>query len=78
VDTAPSETTRAGEIAIGTSQTGTVTAVVAVMSIFSKNRCKLQSASSGNKKPFFQKDRKIPADQETFLKNQEKARYQRK
>ncbi len=35
-DTAPSETMRADEIAIKTAKTGTVTVVVAVMSIFSK------------------------------------------
>jgi hypothetical protein len=35
-DTAPSETTRADEIAIETAKTSKVTAVVAVMSIFSK------------------------------------------
>jgi hypothetical protein len=35
-NTAPSETTRADEIAIKTAETGKVTAVVAMMSIFSK------------------------------------------
>jgi hypothetical protein len=60
-----------------------VTAVVAVMSIFSKKRCKLLSVICGNKKPSFQKaertdfPEKIPADREAFLKNQEKARYPR-
>jgi hypothetical protein len=53
-----------------------VTAVVAVMSIFSKKRCKLWSANLGNEKPSQQKrqkepifQRKIPADQEALLKN---------
>jgi hypothetical protein len=61
-------------------QTGKVTAVVAVMSIFSRKRCKLQSANLGNEKPSCQKAetanfwRKINADQEALLKNQEKAR----
>jgi hypothetical protein len=40
-NTAPSETTKADEIAIKTAKTGKVTAVVTVMSIFSKKRCKL-------------------------------------
>jgi hypothetical protein len=60
-----------------------VTAVVAVMSIFKKkkaNRRVLISEMRGllpkrRKEPIFQ--RKIPADQEALLKNQEKARYQR-
>ncbi len=83
VDTALSETLKADEIASETAKTGKVTAVVAVMSIFKKKRCKLRSASLGNER-FFAKRRKepifwrkIPADQEAFLKNQEKARYQR-
>jgi hypothetical protein len=50
-DTAPSETTRADEIVIGIAKTGKVTAVVAVMSNFSKKRCKSQSANLGNEKP---------------------------
>ncbi len=57
-DTAPSETTRADEIAIKTAKTGKVTVVVAVMSIFSEKRCKLRSANCGNKKPSCQKGRK--------------------
>jgi hypothetical protein len=55
VNTAPSETTKADEIAIKTAKTGKVTAVVAVMSIFSRKRCKLRSANLGNKKPSHQK-----------------------
>ncbi len=35
-NTAPSETTRADEIAIETAKTGKVTAVISVMSMFSK------------------------------------------
>jgi hypothetical protein len=54
-NTAPSETTRADEIAIKTAKTGEVTAVVAVMSIFSEKRCKLRSAYRGNEKPSCQK-----------------------
>ncbi len=74
VDTAPSQSTRANEIAIETAKSGKVTAVVAVMSIFSKNRCKLRSTNCKNEKPSCQKveranfPEEISADQETFLK----------
>jgi hypothetical protein len=74
---------KADEIAIKTAKTGKVTAVVAVMSVFSKKRCKLQSANLRNEKLLAKRRkeqifrRKIPADQEAFLKNQEKARYQK-
>ncbi len=54
-NTAPSETTRADEIVIETAKTGKVTAVIAVMSIFSKKRCKLRIANHGNEKPSCQK-----------------------
>ncbi len=54
-NTAPSETTKADEIAIETAKTGKVTAVVAVMRILSKKRYKLQSANLGNDKPSHQK-----------------------
>jgi hypothetical protein len=55
VDTALSETTKADEIASETAKTGKVTVVVAVMSIFSRKRCELQSANLGSKKPSHQK-----------------------
>ncbi len=54
-NTALSETTKADEIASETAKTGKVTAVVAVMSIFKKKRCKLQSANLRNKRPSCQK-----------------------
>jgi hypothetical protein len=54
-DTALSETTKADEIASKTAKTGKVTAVVMVVSIFKKKRCKLQSANLGNKRPSCQK-----------------------
>jgi hypothetical protein len=54
-DTAPSETTRADEIAIETAKTGKVTAVVEVMSIFRKKRCDSRSAKLRNEKPSCQK-----------------------
>ncbi len=43
------------KIAIETAKTGKVTVVVAVMSIFSRKRCKLRSANLGNEKPSHQK-----------------------
>jgi hypothetical protein len=54
-NTALSETTKADEIAIETAKTSKVTAVVKVMSIFSRKRCKLQSANLKNEKPSCQK-----------------------
>jgi hypothetical protein len=82
VNTAFSETTKADEIVSETAKTGKVTVVVAVMSIFKKKGCKLRSTNLGNERPSCrQKEpifrRKIPADQEALLKNQEKAGYQR-
>jgi hypothetical protein len=72
---------KADEIASETAKNGTVTVVVAVMSIFEKkdaNCGALVSEMRGllakrRKEPIFQ--REIPVDQEAFLKNQEKARY---
>ncbi len=55
VNTAPSETMKADEIVIKTAKIGKVTAVVTVMSIFSRKRCKLRSANLGNEKPSRQK-----------------------
>ncbi len=51
INTALSETTKADEIARKTAKNGKVTAVVAVMSIFSRKRCKLWSANLGNQQP---------------------------
>ena len=82
VETALSVATKADEIALETAKTGKVTAVVAVMSIFKRKKCKLRSTSLGNERPTCQKAeranfcRKIPADCKTFLKNQEKVGYQ--
>jgi hypothetical protein len=68
---------------IETAKTGKVTAVVTVISIFGKKDANCGAIISEmrsllakrQKEPIFQ--RKIPADQEAFLKNQEKAGYQR-
>ncbi len=51
IDEALSETTKAEEIASKTAKTGKVTAVVGVMSIFSRKRCKLRSANLGKERP---------------------------
>jgi hypothetical protein len=48
VNTALSETTKADEIVSKTARTGKVTAVVTVISIFKKKRCKLRIANLGN------------------------------
>jgi hypothetical protein len=55
VDTALSETTKADEITSRTAKFGKVTAVVVVLSIFKKKRCKLRSANLGNERPSRQK-----------------------
>ncbi len=55
VNTSLSETTKADEIASKTTKTGKVTAIVAVLSIFEKKRCKLRSANLGNERPSCQK-----------------------
>ncbi len=71
----PSKTTRADEIAIKTAKNSKVTAVVAVMSIFSEKNAscgvliaEIRSllAKSWKWLIFW---RKIPVDQEAFLKN---------
>ncbi len=64
INTALSETTKADEIGIKTPKTGKVTAVVAVMSIFSRKRCKLRSTNLGNERPSCQKAEraKIPEE----------------
>ncbi len=64
VDTALSETTKADEIVKETAKTGKVTAVVVVMSIFKRKRCKLRSASLGNERPSCQKAEKADILQE--------------
>ncbi len=75
VNTALSKATKADEIVKETTKTGKVTAVVAVMSIFKRKRCKLRSASLGSEMLSCQKAekanfcRKIPTGLETFLKH---------
>jgi hypothetical protein len=55
VNTALSETMTADDIAKETAKNGKVTAVVTVMSIFKRKRCKLRSTSLGNERPSCQK-----------------------
>jgi hypothetical protein len=51
VNTAPRHTMRANEITHETAKTVKVNAVAAVMSIFCRKKCNLQSANPGNEKP---------------------------
>jgi hypothetical protein len=59
---------------IKTAKTGKVTAVVTVMSIFSKKRCGCGRLKQGMRSLLAKRlkvpisQRKIPADQETFLR----------
>jgi hypothetical protein len=78
VDTALSETTKADEIASKTAKTGKVTAVVAVMSIFSRKRCKLQSANLGNEKPSCQKAERANFPEENTRGSRSPAQKSRK
>ncbi len=80
VDTALSKATKADEIAKETAETGKVTAVVAVISIFKRKICKFCRAlvlemrgllAKRQTEPTF--SRKLPADCETFLKNQKRS-----
>ena len=83
VETALSVAMKADEIALETAKTGKVTAVVVVMSIFKKKKCKCGALFSEmrsllakeQKEPIFH--RKFPVDCETFLKKREKVGYQR-
>ncbi len=75
INTALSETTKADEISSETAKTGKVTVVVAVMSIFKKKYANCGALVSEMRGLLAKKQkettfwRKIPADQEAFLKN---------
>jgi hypothetical protein len=81
VDTAHSEATKADQIASKTAKTGQVNAVVGAMSILRKKDANCGALilemrgllAKRRKEPIFR--RKIPTDQEAFLKNQEKSGY---
>jgi hypothetical protein len=57
---------RDDEITIETAKTDKVTAVVVVMTIFCKKKCKLQSANTENKKPSCQKAESAHFPEENF------------
>jgi hypothetical protein len=75
INTAVSETAKADQITSKTAKTGKVTVVVTVMSILSKKNANCRALilemrgllAKRQKEPIFR--RKIPADQEAFLKN---------
>jgi hypothetical protein len=81
--TAPSDNMKADEIAIKTAKTGEVTAVVAVMSMFCEKDAICKTLSPGmrsflaNRQKVPISQRNISANQETFLRKQEKSSYQR-
>ena len=64
VETALSVATKADEIALETAKTRKVTAVVAVMSIFKRKKCKLRSAILGNERPSCQRAERADFSQE--------------
>jgi hypothetical protein len=77
-DTALSETLNADEIASKTTKTGKVTAVVAVMSIFKKKRCKLRSANLRNEKPSRQKAERADFPEENTRRSKNLSQKSRK
>ncbi len=77
-NTAPSETMRAVEITIGTAKTSKLSVVVAVMSIFSEKRCKLQSANCGNEKLSCQKAERANFPEENFRRLRNRSQKSRK
>jgi hypothetical protein len=83
VNTAPFENIRANEIKIETTKTCKVTALVAVMSIYCKKDAVCGALTLGTRSFLTKKQiipmsqRKITADQKTFLRKKEKASYQR-
>jgi hypothetical protein len=74
---------KADEIAIETAKTGEVTAMVAVMSMFCEKDAIFKMLSPGmrsflaNRQKVPISQRNISANQETFLRKQEKSGYQR-
>ncbi len=69
---------KADKIAIEPAKTGKVTAVVAVMSIFSRKRCKLQSANLGNEKSSCQKKERADFSEENTRRLRSLSRNSRK
>jgi hypothetical protein len=77
-NTALSETMKADEIAIKTAKTGKVTVVVAVMSIFSRKRCKLRRAHLGDERPSRQKAERADTPGESKRKSRNLSQKSRK
>jgi hypothetical protein len=69
---------KADEIAKETAETGKVTAVVAIMSIFKKKECKLRSASLGNERPSRQKAERADFLQENTCRSRNLSQKLRK
>jgi hypothetical protein len=63
---------------IKTAKTGKVTAVVMVMSIFSKKRCKLRSADLRNEKPSCQKAERTDFQEENTRESRSLSQKSRK
>jgi hypothetical protein len=78
VNTALSVTTKADEIALETAETGKVTAVVAVMSIFKRKKCKLRSTSLRNERPSRQKAERANFLQENTRESRDLSQKSRK
>jgi hypothetical protein len=74
---------RADQITIKTAKTGKVTALVMVMSLFSRKKFKLQSANLGNERPSCQKAERANILEgntrglRSLSQNQENSRYRR-
>jgi hypothetical protein len=69
---------KADQIAIKTAKTGKVTVVVAVMSIFSKKRCNLQSANLRNGKHSCQKAKRADFPEENTRRSRSPSQISRK
>ncbi len=78
VDTALSETMKVDEIMSETAKTGKVTAVVAVMRVFSSKRCKLRSANLGNERPSCQKAERADIPEENTRRSRSLSQKSRK
>jgi plasmid replication initiation protein len=78
VDTALSVARKADEIALETAKTGKVTAVVAIMSIFKRKKCKLRSAILGNERPSRQRAERADFSQEISGKSRNLSQKKRK
>ena len=78
IKTALSVATKADEIALETAKTRKVTAVVAVMSIFKRKKCKSRSAILGNERPSRQRAERADFSQEISRKSRNLSQKTRK